>query len=169
VKTATPRAAAELDEKVAGLVQLNRTQRAVIEELTAQAEARKARVAALERQVAELQQQLVAAAASGSPPSHGTAAAAAAVEAPGALESAGEWQGVDDAQALRVGDVVRYRVPLIDAWRGTTRRSKLRTATVAKLLPSAPDGPSVVLQQASGAMDCVETSQLSDLQVRGPR
>jgi len=177
---------AEMAAKAADLAQLSSQQSALIAKLTGEAEGHRERTAALERQVAELKQQLAAASARAAlaealpraaPPRAGQSASSSSAPAAAPLAAVGaaavpvpqEWRDLDGVGVLRVGDVIRYRVPLVDAWRGTTRRSGRRVATVAKLLPDAPDGPSVVLRQESGAMDCVEARQLSDLQVQRPR
>eukprot|EP00928_Gymnodinium_smaydae_P065633 TRINITY_DN48738_c0_g1_i1.p1 TRINITY_DN48738_c0_g1~~TRINITY_DN48738_c0_g1_i1.p1 ORF type:complete len:312 (-),score=27.13 TRINITY_DN48738_c0_g1_i1:45-941(-) len=65
--------------------------------------------------------------------------------------------------SLRVGDIIRYRVDLIDAWRNLTRLSKLRYAQVSKLSDDGQGKRLVVLRQKDGKLDCVEESRLLDL------
>lgn len=78
-----------------------------------------------------------------------------------------QWIVPSSTKDLRVGDVVRYRVPLPNPWRGCMQKSGPRAAKVAKLLPpSGLESPCIVLQHGNGSLDCVETSTLLDLRVQ---
>lgn len=73
--------------------------------------------------------------------------------------------GEDLLSTLTPGTVVRYRVDLVDPWRpARTKRSPLREASVRGRLEG--DNETLLLQHVDGAMDCVEVSRLSELEIR---
>mmetsp|Transcript_91906 Transcript_91906/g.279218 ORF Transcript_91906/g.279218 Transcript_91906/m.279218 type:complete len:220 (-) Transcript_91906:22-681(-) len=104
----------------------------------------------------------------GIPPDGGLSEAAWPVRGEAALGcgAATQWLPLASANSLCVGDVLRYRLALVDAWRGRMARSRRRIATVTKLLPGGPAGPGLVLRHGDGSLDSMEASQLLELQVQ---
>lgn len=150
-------------------------------EFAALAEARGQHVKVLEKQVAELAQQLSLAKTVCSsvplaavpeikcpPTTQSNAAQADSVGSPSAKKSlTGRWQPLPSPGSLHVGDTVRYRVLLADAWQRRQYPSGRRSARVTKIVSEAVD-PLVVLQHEDGALDCVEASRLLELHVYEP-
>lgn len=192
-----PLTAAPMDESYAsGLARLSKQQSMRIAELSAELEARGLRLAALERHVVELQQQLACVSAASQPmpvsvlaeykceqgievlsPQNarsGPSAITALQSMPPGKRSVTclddqdsvQWKPLSAVGALHAGDIIRYRLALVDAWRQRMIKSGRRTARVAKLQRDGLAEPVVVLQHAGGALDCVEVSQLMDLQVQ---
>merc|ERR1719323_2586217 len=83
------------------------------------------------------------------------------------------WVPLDSAQALQMGQHVRYRLRLTDAWQGRQRRSTLREAVVSHIVVQKErygggerrETTVVLRHQEDGALDCVEASRLLDLHV----
>lgn len=142
-------------------------------ELAAVAEARAKRLLVLEEQVEQLTEQLTVAVSAdleqalALPPKDPEASqhcdSASASAAPRHA-----WLPVDSVEELAPGDAVRYRLRLVDAWRGRQRRSSLREARIVRLQRDSPGAgdPQVVLRHANGSMDHLEASQLLDLVAR---
>jgi len=150
------------------------------------ASSRGQRVRALENQVKELSAQLAHARKAVEPTLMAAASASSSSAAPGVVSQGPpcisaaaaaaavaevSWAPLVSLEALSEGDKIRYRLLLVDAWRGRQKRSSLREAIVTRLQHDAQSqgdggrGLQVVLRQADGAMDCLEASRLLDVSV----
>lgn len=86
------------------------------------------------------------------------------------------WRNVDagDVPKLKAGDLVRYRLHLMNPWQGNYRLSTFRMARIHRIIADDKQqqaDPSVVLHHdvdaaVAGALDYVQASQLLELCVR---
>merc|ERR1712060_435593 len=85
------------------------------------------------------------------------------------MGACGLWLPIDSARELTVGDMVQYRLLLVNAWAGQLQKSTVRTATIEKQFLDDHGEPHTVLRHRDGALDCVEMSRLLDLRIRSFR
>eukprot|EP00929_Paragymnodinium_shiwhaense_P102714 TRINITY_DN65929_c0_g1_i1.p1 TRINITY_DN65929_c0_g1~~TRINITY_DN65929_c0_g1_i1.p1 ORF type:complete len:345 (-),score=82.12 TRINITY_DN65929_c0_g1_i1:8-1042(-) len=176
-------AAAEKGRLLARIDALERQGAELQAKLVSAEEAASAREAALEERLAEAEAAQAGSSTSGpsTQPQESESEGAGLTQETKELKAATptrkrRWEEVGKdaaARELQPGDLVRYKLRLLDPWQGTLRLTGFKTAKVESIRAgevtsggSKCDDPLVVLRRHGGALDCVEAAKLLELQLQ---